>query len=136
MMRIELAGDTVDEICYAIARLVDGPSRRDVKAGYLILYESETARGDPIATMSLSRPAFGPVKNGAMTANRIEDGFATREGEIRWAEICDANKKVVFGCDVGEKDATIKINAIEIKMNAPVIVNSLTIRMPKRKISN
>lgn len=132
MAEIELAPATADELAWSIAKLVDGPHRRVVKAGFLILYEAKGSR-DPIAVMRLSRPAFGSVKNGAITASKIEDGFAAREGRIGWAEVCNSEKEPVFSCDVGEKDATLIVNKAEVENGAPITVKSLTVRMPRSK---
>lgn len=83
-----------------------------------------------LATLTFSDPA-GAVAGGVLTFDAItEDSAADATDDAEWARIEDSDGNNVFDGNVGDSDAMIVFNSVEIHAGGPVRVTSFSVTLP------
>jgi hypothetical protein len=85
-----------------------------------------------LCEIELDNPA-GVVAAGVLTFEpRIggDAGIAVASGTATWARILDSDDNKVFDANVGETDQSLVINSVDIVVDGPVEIQSLTLGAP------
>lgn len=111
----------LDDMANAVGKSLDG--------GSVTIHDgsrSETAPGDPLAILRLGTPAFGPARDGSITAVSIPGAVVRRDGTASWARVATQDGKWKIDVTVGVSEvpagARYGIELTAIKLTAGVEV--------------